>query len=427
MGMPIKFRCPHCRQFLGVSRAKAGSLADCPSCGRSIRIPQLDGRVEKVPAPQLNLNNTGLRKALDSLAQLAGSDGEVAEVETYADEQAEMPVPKPEPEPSVPLVSTGPHAIEEDFASSAPEVESFVRRKAETEEPLFEAAADPSEASNGRVATVHPPVVVEAPRSIPAVDALTPSLAALAQLAEAPAPIPSQRTGTSASAARTSAPNVESRPVATAPAHRPVKRSITSLVVTSLVSLLIGGGIGAFVMQSLNEKGSGETAGESLTSASRDDDTPAIPVGPVGLTGRVNYVDHDGQSRPDAGSRVLVLPADREGTALLPAEAFRSGANAADRRVAEAALAAIGGAFVTVDDSGEYSASLPSPTRFHVLILSQHMANDLQGGHASELLEDYVDRPSALLGRVAWTVVTIRHQGSGSQSVDHTFVPPQGQ
>jgi hypothetical protein len=62
-----------------------------------------------------------------------------------------------------------------------------------------------------------------------------------------------------------------------------------------------------------------------------------------------------------------------------------------------------------------------------VLILSQHLANDVQGNHAAELLADYVDRPSALLGSVAWTVIPIRHDGSGSQSVDHTFVSPQGQ
>ena len=34
--MPIKFHCPHCEQFLGISRGKAGALTDCPSCGRTL-------------------------------------------------------------------------------------------------------------------------------------------------------------------------------------------------------------------------------------------------------------------------------------------------------------------------------------------------------------------------------------------------------
>jgi len=38
--MPIRFACPHCRQRLSVSTRKAGAMADCPRCKRSLTIPQ---------------------------------------------------------------------------------------------------------------------------------------------------------------------------------------------------------------------------------------------------------------------------------------------------------------------------------------------------------------------------------------------------
>ena len=69
--MPIKFRCSYCRQFLGISRNRAGEVFDCPTCGRTIRVPSLDGTVAPVPAPELNAADAHLARALDELAALA--------------------------------------------------------------------------------------------------------------------------------------------------------------------------------------------------------------------------------------------------------------------------------------------------------------------------------------------------------------------
>src|SRR5262245_57683335 len=73
--MPIKFRCPHCEQFLGISRGKAGALTDCPSCGRTIRIPELDGSIRPLPGAELNHKDADLAQALDALAQIAEGSG----------------------------------------------------------------------------------------------------------------------------------------------------------------------------------------------------------------------------------------------------------------------------------------------------------------------------------------------------------------
>ncbi|MCH8831014.1 MAG: hypothetical protein IID45_15690, partial [Planctomycetes bacterium] len=68
--MPIKFRCEHCRQFLGISRSKAGELVDCPTCGRTLRVPQLDGTREPIPDPKLDMQDSALAGALDALAMI---------------------------------------------------------------------------------------------------------------------------------------------------------------------------------------------------------------------------------------------------------------------------------------------------------------------------------------------------------------------
>ena len=68
--MPIKFRCQHCRQFLGISRAKAGEVFDCPTCGWTIRVPELDGTIKPLPGTGLDLEDSKLVQALDELASI---------------------------------------------------------------------------------------------------------------------------------------------------------------------------------------------------------------------------------------------------------------------------------------------------------------------------------------------------------------------
>jgi hypothetical protein len=68
--MPIKFRCQHCRQFLGISRAKAGELFDCPTCGWTLRVPDLDGTIRPLPDPGLDMGDSKLAQALDELASM---------------------------------------------------------------------------------------------------------------------------------------------------------------------------------------------------------------------------------------------------------------------------------------------------------------------------------------------------------------------
>jgi len=97
--MPIKFRCPHCSQFLGISRTSAGSVVDCPACGRTLRVPHLDGRVDPLPSPKLNLADESL---LDALDQLGGLENAAASAKPY--------VMQP-PAAAAPRIATAPQPI----------------------------------------------------------------------------------------------------------------------------------------------------------------------------------------------------------------------------------------------------------------------------------------------------------------------------
>jgi phage FluMu protein Com len=49
--MPIRFRCRHCHQLMGIARRKAGTEVQCPTCRQNVVVPGED-EVPSVVAPQ---------------------------------------------------------------------------------------------------------------------------------------------------------------------------------------------------------------------------------------------------------------------------------------------------------------------------------------------------------------------------------------
>jgi DNA-directed RNA polymerase subunit RPC12/RpoP len=41
--MPIRFRCQHCGQLMGIARRKAGTEVACPKCQQQVLVPPADG------------------------------------------------------------------------------------------------------------------------------------------------------------------------------------------------------------------------------------------------------------------------------------------------------------------------------------------------------------------------------------------------
>jgi hypothetical protein len=50
--MPIRFRCHHCNQLMGIARRKAGTMVQCPTCRAELVVPQPDSEDKPPPNPQ---------------------------------------------------------------------------------------------------------------------------------------------------------------------------------------------------------------------------------------------------------------------------------------------------------------------------------------------------------------------------------------
>lgn len=372
--MPIKFRCPHCQQFLGISRSRAGAITDCPTCGRSIRVPLLDGTVPPLPDPELNLADQGLASALDKLAGLAEKpEGNEASAATEQPSAGPAPGPVtvqpiPLPEPIALPPAPAPVVIEPPPPVRPPREESPTVRAGGAEQVVAAIAA--------------PPVVHTTP-------------------AEA-------------------FPQVGRGRLQRRAALIAVAAGLTAAAFTA------GYGVGrrgaATAVSGVEKESPPPTA--PVPAAAPPAAPPAVPQEPA-LTGRISYIASGGEIHPDAGARVLVLPEERQGSLRLPADGLRPGANEQDLRVAVAAIRALGGDFCVADAEGRYAIHLPQAGLYQVLILSRYQPRD--GGaayhQALQFLTAYVDRPAQVLGETAVQISPFRYRGSGTTPRDHTFEP----
>lgn len=364
--MPIKFRCNYCRQFLGISRAQAGGIVDCPTCGRSIRVPQLDGTQQPLPAPELNLQDTHLARALEELARLGAAEPQEFVNSSGPGEEPdeienEIPQPIPEPIPiEVPIPPT-PVAIQPALAPDAT-----------------------SESAPGNSASA---------AALP-LDVLT-ELATLTPPPSLPDRVPS----------------AGAEPVRTA--RTPVRRS--PLICTALLVLVFLGGMlfERFVRVLESNRPAEPVPGP---------DKPVDPVAPSVVSGRITYKSGDGTSQADRGARILAFPSERSGEAKLSVVGFRPADSAADARVAGAGLQALGGGLATANDAGLYELPVPAGS-YHLLILSHFQSRETDQPPAPELLKllsAYFDKPEDLLGRVQFEFSPLRVRGTGDVR-DHSF------
>jgi hypothetical protein len=366
--MPIKFRCPHCQQFLGISRSRAGAVTDCPMCGRSIRVPLLDGSVEPLPEPELNLQDHGLASALDKLASLVSRES--------AEAVAEQPAPAAGPIRSV--IATAPQPI-----------------------PLPEPIV---------LSPAPAPVVAESP----------------AGRSESIANSSPARTADPLSALAAHAPP-EGSPARARPLRDPLSGAILAAGVA--VIALAAFGFGYFVgLRSVPPAASTAVVVPTNPAAEPAQDLPAaVLAAEPALTGRIQYIDTAGETRPDAGARVLVLPEERSGSAKLSADGFRAGAAAGDLRLALGSVRAIGGDFAIATADGSYTLSVPAAGLYQLVILSRYQPRpetEPMDAAALQFLGQYFDRPAQVIGDAALHSSQFRYRGSGATQRDHSFEAP---
>ena len=393
--MPIKFRCNFCRQFLGISRAQAGGVVDCPTCGRSIRVPLLDGTVQPLPSPEMNLQDAQLARALDELANLGElldqplpiakqpSQGFARENDDEGDEANQIPQPIPEPIPiEVPIAPTP------------------IKR----DQPALEWERPP------RIETV-----LSDPLEVPEATAPEREQSLIAELLSLAPPVVSQpqvaTQNTRANAEAHAASRFETKPVSVRVASRSVASRWSAFAIVAL--FLSGMFLERFVrvLESLSPAASSSAV------------APAVVVeAPSELSGRITFKSAEGESQPDRGARLIVLPEERGGEVRLPVIGFRPADIAADARVAAAAIKALGGAMTTVDDNGRFQLDLPAGS-YRVLVLSRFQSRGETPSADPALLKQlaaYFDNPTELLGRVQYHFAPLRVKGTG-EVWDHSF------
>jgi hypothetical protein len=360
--MPIKFRCPNCRQFLGISPAKAGELTDCPACGRTVRVPNLDGTVAPMPTARIDHRDQQLAEALSALSQIGTSGAHSA-------------------------VATAPQAAVETTARQAVAVAPApVAVAVPVSQPLAAERVEPAE---------HKPREAEVPTLLFDV--------------EPSEDVPSRP-----------------RRRQTIPRELKIAAVVLAAAVVFLAGFFTGRSVGGQKGAAANsvQPSSAPVAG-SVTAAvpANDQQVAAVdpPAAATGVSGRVTYAMPSG-ARPDGGARVIAVPSTRPSAPPLSTAGFRAGAVPAERDRAITTVRATGGDYAIADSEGRYQLQLPAGA-FEVLYVSRHVPRDETQPLAaplSELLASYFDQPAGLVGSVRIEAETIEFDGSALR-LDHTF------
>lgn len=375
--MPIKFRCSYCRQFLGISRSRAGEIVDCPTCGRSIRVPGLDGSIQPTKEPERHVRDEQLSRALDELATL--NQPVAASVVQTSETEAE---------PQIPQRLVEPIPIEVPVPPEPMKVSPRLAKPIEHAVPI-----DP--------------------------------VAELAQLAQQP-PAPSGPHSTVPAAdhhGKSGAPHRtrDSQPLQLAGVDASPQSSqwrlalsITALVVTAIGGICIGRLTAPAAPQVT------VPTGEPPTNSG-----PAATTGTAAIAGRISYKTQGGDVLPDRGARVLILPTERASTAKLPSIGFRLIEGDGDSQLAVAMVRGLGGDFVIAEDDGHFAAHLTKPGLYTIVVLSKFVSREesstAAADEAKQTLAPFFDHPETIVGKVRSLVGTLRYRGTTTEAFDHVF------
>ncbi len=393
--MPIKFRCMHCRQFLGISRSKAGSIVDCPTCGRAIRVPLLDGRVDPIPQPQMNLQDSQLANALDELASIGEvavievDEGPIENIHNLKTRESDTREPAPLPEPV---------AID-------PPLPAEVANERRSSAVIPVTTVDPADhVSRGTGGDNDPPALPAARDEDP-----------LASLAAAAPP----GVGIAADPASKGWQSLLALPV------------LLAMCVVFVIGFAMGTIIGRLDDGQIPTDGNPSTdveAGGQQHQPSPDGGAAESITKTPALRGHITYKTAAGENRPDRGARVIVLLQNRQGQAKLSAIGFRAADSEADVKLATASLRALSGDVAVVDDEGNFEITLPAAGTYHVLVVSHYQScgeNAAPDKEFQKVLESYFDKPEQLLGSLCHQFSQVRYKGHGTELWDHSFALPE--
>lgn len=466
--MPIKFRCQHCRQFLGISRAKAGEVFDCPTCGWTLRVPDLDGTIQPLPGPGLDMGDSKLAKALDELASIekpvletpprsssartaadsAGGTGvEGRVIDDRKDEDSDGGMKRIVGDPW----KSGENKSDENKSDNAPIPNAGIQTMAEPIDLPPLPAPVPID-FEPRFRAKKPIKPVEADDAAGDDDSATGARPwrSTAQAGNSWKRLLAAAEFGVTEGDSTDEPVKEADPMSGLGSPRPVPderllpspdgQSPTGLVLSGsliwaaigvlAVVFAVGFWIGRVTTLPFASPAPTTTSdGEATVAvpASKDVDAEELSDGRhVAFRGRITYRTEEGERKADRGARVIVLPIERKGTAKLSVAGLHSGDAAEDQLFAASGIRTLGGDVSTTDESGEFEIKLPSSGQFYILAMS----NSVSRGEATdasaveEALARYFERPTQLLGRVMHHFEEVRFTGDGVTPWDYSFSQP---
>ncbi|MFT5327274.1 MAG: hypothetical protein ACI8P0_005163 [Planctomycetaceae bacterium] len=455
--MPIKFRCQHCRQFLGISRSKAGEVFDCPTCGWTLRVPDLDGTIRPLPDGGLDMGDSKLAQALDELAsiddpsrgeslrsaaQSAGGTGVEGRViddrkgdESYdgASQKGELPKQQGELESS-PQPIAGIRTLDEPIdlpPLSAPEPIDLAPR-VRGRKPISPGPDEGESDSSGEARPWRS--TAQAGKSwkrllAAAEFGLTEGDSTDEPVKEAD---PVSERGSSSAAFAISLPT---SPDAQGPTVFHLSKSLV-WAVAGIIAVVFAGGfwVGRITTLPVTSDASATPTADLSTSSATESgeaESGAVVVENadgryVAFRGRITYRTEDGDRKADRGARVIVLPVERKGTVKLSVTGLRTGDQEDDQQFAATGIRTLGGDVSTASDSGEFEIKLPGSGQFYILAISNSVSRDeaVDATKVEEALASYFERPTQLLGRVMHHFEEVRYSGDGVTPWDYSFSQP---
>ena len=372
--MAIRFRCPHCRQLLGISVGQIGQVVDCPTCGRSLRVPQRSGKAKAVTAkPKLNLQDDDLSAALDELVAL----GQSAPVPPVGLGQPSLEAGA-QPTPPSPAQPTPPVAPQPIPVAPLPPIEV-------TDVPL-----ESTSLASAAIARANP--IANAPQQPVNIEN------ELDQLAQVATP---------------------GRPVDISE-FEPNPRRVWFL--PAVVTMIVGFAGGYFTRQ-IESNIKPQPLAYQTNKPDFSLDSSPISATPAALTGRVLYSSNTGEDRPDAGARVVALPVEKLKQDLIATPGLRPGDPAAERERLVKAVRDLGGDVAVVQSDGQFHVDLPIAGEYHVLVLSHYQPRpDVEiATPVRSFVEQWFDRGTNVLGQVSYAFDRIAYNGTDAAHRDYNF------
>ena len=465
--MPIKFRCHHCRQMLGISQTRAGAIVDCPGCGRSLQVPLVDG-ISARPTTPATLRDTetkdpdpDLLDALLSLADLnsntlgyaqpqeTSGSGKSTSQQSVSDKKQQASSAEQQPKPLSPpgqqdsrqtdplqdalkslILNDDPQPLNSQQTASR-ECNTAGSRKTERYSPAIDhddsllpvptttvetaESDDPAPSDHNSFRTGHRPVVAGPAQS---------TMSSPIRLNESP-----QSTGSAF--ARPAA--IQKKSVAIAFAVGIIAGLFIGLVLSNSPNSIFfsKGSPGQLACKSPQQPSAGvvnhrpSVAGSGSESGERPSTLIAGEVTSEGMiSGRVTWLDINEIEHPDQQALLLVLPIQNPSRLRLDGTSLRELLPNTEQSAVAAALKELGAYFVRADDHGAFSFSVHNDVSYTLVAVSRHkpQGRDFEIAEETDVaLSRFFQSSTAITGRLQSQAIPVPAGNNPNRIIDVRF------